>query len=154
KQPAAPCFDASLLFCMSLALISRCPFLGTEERLDQPQRILKDERHEGLAPDRQSLFQAAQPTDKRGATCHVVRAEGAEQEHWKVCSCPAPAGILQHIERGGIRPLRIINEEDDRSASRQSLPKTRDRLEQASASLCFTGRQRKGQIWDLLAQFR
>src|SRR5947209_17158132 len=64
KKPFAPCFDAFILFRLSLATIPRCVFTGTEERLDQPQRLLKGERAEGLAPDRQVLFQAAQPIGK------------------------------------------------------------------------------------------
>src|SRR5258706_5719849 len=43
KKPSAPCFDPSLLLRLSLAPIARCFSLGTEERLDQPQRILKGE---------------------------------------------------------------------------------------------------------------
>src|SRR5437763_11570949 len=61
KKPFAQCFDAFILFRLSLAFIPRCAFTGTEERLDQPQRLLKGERGESLAPDRQVLFQAAQP---------------------------------------------------------------------------------------------
>src|SRR6266480_3177207 len=137
KKPFAPCFDAFILFRLSLASISRCTFTGTEERLDQPQRLLKGERGEGLTPDRQVPFQAAQPIGKRDAARQVVRTEGVEQEYREVCGCPASAGILQHIEGGRIRPLRIIDEEDDRRASRQGAPKTRDCLEQAGASLCF-----------------
>src|SRR6266566_919360 len=140
KKPFAPCFDAFILFRLSLASIPRCAFTGSEERLDQPQRLLKGERGEGLTPDRQILFQAAQPIGKCDATRQVVRTEGAEQEHRKVYGCPASAGILQHIERRHIGPLRIIDEEDDRRTPRQGAPKTRDCLEQASASLCFTQR--------------
>src|SRR6266536_448636 len=154
KKPLAPCFDAFILFRLSLALIPRCAFTGTEERLDQPQCLLKDERGEGLTPDGQVPFQAVQPLGKRDAARQVVRTEGAEQEHREVCGCPASAGILQHIEGGRIRPLRIIDEEDDRRASRQGAPKTRDCLEQAGASLCFIERQWKGQLWYLLAKFR
>src|SRR5256885_1187418 len=154
KKPLAPCFDAFILFRLSLALIPRCAFTGTEERLDQPQCLLKDERGKGLTADRQVPFQAAQPLGKRDAARQVVRTEGAEQEHREVCGCPASAGILQHIERRRIRPLRIIDEEDDRRASRQGAPKTRHCLEQAGASLCFIQRQWKGQLWDLLAKFR
>src|SRR6266568_2441514 len=154
KKPLAPCFDAFILFRLSLALIPRCAFTGTEERLDQPQCILKDEQHQGLPPDRQVSFNAGQPLGKRDAARQVVRTEGAKQEHRKMCSCPASAGILQHIERRGIRPLRIINEEDDRRTSCQGTPKTHDCLEQAGASLCFIERQWKGQLWDLLAKFR
>src|SRR5437879_4697447 len=141
KKPFAPCFDAFILFRLSLASIPRYAFTGTEERLDQPQRLLKGERGEGLTPDRQVPFQAAQPIGKRDAARQVVRTEGAEQEHRKVCGCPASAGILQHIERRRVRPLRIIDEEDDRRTPRQSVPKTCHRLEQAGASLCFTERQ-------------
>src|SRR5690242_17778886 len=43
KKPSAPCFDAFLLFRLSLALIPRCPSFSPEERLDQPQRLLKGE---------------------------------------------------------------------------------------------------------------
>src|SRR6266567_2351282 len=154
KKPFAPCFDAFILFRLSLASIPRCAFTGTEERLDQPQRLLKGERNEGLAPDRQVPFQAAQPIGKCDATRQVVRTEGAEQEHRKVDGCPASAGILQHIERRHIRPLRIIDEEDDRRTPRKGVPKTRYCLEQAGASLCFAERQWKGQIWDSLAEFR
>src|ERR1700730_5077481 len=114
KKPLAPCFDAFIHFRLSLASIPRCAFTGTEERLDQPQRLLKGERDEGLAPDRQGPFQAAQPISKRYAPCQVVGAEGAEQEHREVCACPAPAGILQYVERRRICPLRIIDEKDDR----------------------------------------
>src|SRR5947208_863765 len=131
KKPFAPCFDAFILFRLSLTFIPRCAFTGTEERLDQPQRLLKGERGESLAPDRQVLFQVAQPIGKRDAARQVVRTEGAEQEHREVCGRPASAGILQHIERRRIRPLRIIDEEDDRSTSRQSVPKTRNCLEKA-----------------------
>src|SRR5947208_10404043 len=81
KKPFAPCFDAFILFRLSLASIPRCAFTGTEERLDQPQRILKGERDKGLAPDRQGTFKAGQPIGKRDATCQVVRTEGAEQEY-------------------------------------------------------------------------
>src|SRR5256885_12200555 len=128
KKPPAPCFDTATLFRFSLAPIPRCSPISTEEGLDQPQRILKAERGEGLTPDRQVPFQAGQPIGKRDAACQVVRTEGTEQEHRDVCGCPAPAGILQHIERRRVRPLRIIDEEDDRSTSRQSVPTTRHRL--------------------------
>src|SRR6266567_2386057 len=154
KKPSAPCFDPFSLLRLSLAPILRCPTSGTEERLYQPQRILKGERIEGLTPNRQVPFQAAQPIGKRDAACQVFRTERAEQEHRKVCCCPAPAGILQHIEGCRIRPLRIIDEEDEGRTSRQGAPKTRDCLEQAGTSLCFTQRQRRGQSWDLLAEFR
>src|SRR3989440_9196388 len=154
KKPFAPCFDAFILFRLSLASIPRYAFTGTEERLDQLQRLLKGERGEGLTPDRQGPFQAAQPIGKRDAARQVVRTEGAEQEHREVCGYPASVSILQHIERRRIRPLRIIDEEDDRSTSRQSVPKTRDCLEQAGASLCFIQRQWRGQVWDLLVEFR
>src|SRR2546421_11207590 len=154
KKPFAPCFDAFILFRLSLASIPRCAFTGTEERLDQPQRLLKGERGEGLTPDRQVPFQAAQPIGKRDATRQVVRTEGAEQEHREGCGCPASAGILQHIERRRIRPLRIIDEEDDRSTVRQSVPKTRDCLEQAGASLFFIQRQWRGQGWELLVEIK
>src|SRR6266704_1608021 len=154
KKPFAPCFDAFILFRLSLSSISRCTFTGTEERLDQPQRLLKGERGEGLTPDRQVPFQAAQPIGKRDAARQVVRTEGAEQEHREVCGCPASAGILQHIERRRIRPLRIIDEEDDRRTPRQSVPKTRDCLEEAGASLCFIQKQWRGQVSYLLVEFR
>src|SRR6266571_6376257 len=154
KKPSAPCFDPSSLLRLSLAPILRCPTSGTEERLYQPQRILKGERIEGLTPNRQVPFQAAQPIGKRDAACQVFRTERAEQEHRKVCCCPAPAGILQHIEGCRIRPLRIIDEEDEGRTSRQSLPKTCDCLEQAGASLCFTQRQWRGQIGDSFTEFR
>src|SRR5438105_174294 len=61
KKPSAPCFDTSTLPHFSLDPIPRCAFTGTEERLDQPQRLFKGERGEGLTPDRQVPFQAAQP---------------------------------------------------------------------------------------------
>src|SRR5258706_4910749 len=138
KKPSAPCFDTSTLPRFSLDPIPRCAFTGTEERLDQPQRLFKSERGEGLTPDRQVPFQAAQPIGKRDAARQVVRTEGAEQEYREVCGCPASVGILQHIERRRIRPLRIIDEEDDRSTFRQSVPKTRHRLEQAVERTCFT----------------
>src|SRR6266513_2763573 len=154
KKPLAPCFDAFILFRLSLALIPRCAFTGTEERLDQPQCILKDEQHQGLPSDRQVSFKAGQPLGKRDAARQVVQTEGAEQEHRKMCGCPASAGILQHIERRRVRPLRIIDEEDDRRTSRQSLPKTRHRLEQAGAILCFTQRQWRRQVSYLLVEFR
>src|SRR5256884_846728 len=154
KKPFAPCFDAFILFRLSLASSPRCAFTGTEERLDQPQRLLKGERGEGLTPDRQGPFQAAQPIGKRDAARQVVRTEGAEQEHREVCGCPASVSILQHIERRRIRPLRIIDEEDDRSTSRQSVPKTRDCLEQAGAGLRFVLRQWEGEGAFLLGGFR
>src|SRR6266700_6930120 len=113
--PSAPCFDPSILLRLSLAPILRRPTIGTEERPYQPQRILKGERVEGLTPDRQVPFQAAQPIGKRDAACQVFRTEGTEQEHGKVCCCPAPAGILQHIEGCRIRPLRIIRSEEHTS---------------------------------------
>src|SRR6266699_5189386 len=128
KKPPAPCFDTSTLPRFSLAPIPHCPPISTEEGLDQPQRLLKAERDKGLAPDRQVPFQAGQPIGKRDAACQVVRTKGAEQEHRDVCGCPASAGILQHIERRRVRPLRIINEENDRRTSRQSVPKARYRL--------------------------
>src|SRR2546421_8556309 len=154
EKPFAPCFDAYILFRLSLASIPRCAFTGTEERLDQPQRLLKGERGKGLTPDRQGAFQAAQPIGKRDAARQVVRTEGAEQEHRKMCGYPASAGILQHIERRRVRPLRIIDEEDDRRTSRQGLPKTRHRLEQAGASLCFIQRQWGGAGSYLLLEIR
>src|SRR5690349_13840965 len=40
KKPLAPCFDAFILFRLSLASILRCSTLSTEVRLDQPQRLL------------------------------------------------------------------------------------------------------------------
>src|ERR1051326_3139418 len=46
KKPFAPCLDAFILFRLSLASIPRCAFTGIEERLDQPQRLLKGERAE------------------------------------------------------------------------------------------------------------
>src|SRR5437660_12865977 len=97
KKPFAPCFDAFILFRLSLTSIPWCAFTGTEERLDQPQRILKGERGEGLTPDRQVSFQAAQPIGKPDAARQVVRTEGAEHKHRKVRCCPASVGILQHI---------------------------------------------------------
>src|SRR5437868_14692018 len=56
KKPFAPCFDAFILLRLSLASIPRCAFTGAEERLDQPQRLLKGERGKGLTPDRQGPF--------------------------------------------------------------------------------------------------
>src|SRR5258706_295918 len=94
KKPFAPCFDAFILFQLSLASIPRCAFTGTEERLDQSQRLLKGERGEGLTPDRQVPFQAAQPIGERDAARQVVRTEGVEQEYREVCGYPASAGIL------------------------------------------------------------
>src|SRR5437763_12721844 len=148
KKPFAPCFDAFILSRLSLASIPRCAFTGTEERLDQPHRLLKGERGKGLAPDRQVPFHVAQPIGKRDAARQVVRTEGAEQEHREVCGCPAPAGILQHIERRRIRPLRIIDEEDEGRTSRQSVPKTRGCREQAGGGVWFRPRQRGGQVWE------
>src|SRR5256885_11486003 len=84
KKPSAPCFDTSTLPRFSLDPIPRCAFTGTEERLDQPQRILKGERDKGLAPDRQGTFQAGQPIGKRHPARHVVRTEGAVQEYREV----------------------------------------------------------------------
>src|SRR5438270_799201 len=101
--------------CRSLWSTHQYNITGTEEWLNQPQRLLKGERGENLTPDQQVPFQAAQPIGKLDAARQVVRAAGAEQEYRQVCSCPASAGILQHIERRSIRPLRIIDEGDDRS---------------------------------------
>src|ERR1700730_3584739 len=44
KKPLAPYFDTSLLLRLPLAPVARCPSPGTEERLDQPHRLLKGER--------------------------------------------------------------------------------------------------------------
>src|SRR2546421_4947307 len=78
KKPFAPCFNAFILFPLSLASIPGYAFTGTEERLDQLQCLLKGERGEGLTPDRQVPSQAAQPIGKRDAARQVVRTEGAE----------------------------------------------------------------------------
>src|SRR5215469_118150 len=154
KKPPAQCFDPSILFRLSLTPILYRSTTGNEERPYQPHRILKGERVEGLTPDLQVPFKASQPIGKCDAARQVFRTEGAEQEHWKVCGCPAPAGILQHIEGCRIRPLRIIYEENDWSTSRQGVPKTRHGLEQAGTRLCFTQRQWRGQLWDSLTEFR
>src|ERR1051326_3615008 len=154
KKPSAPCLDASILCRLSLALIARCPRLGTKVSLYQPQRLFKGERGEGLTADRQGTFKAGQPIGKCGVTGQVFRTEGTEQEYRKVRCCPASADILQYVERRRICPLRIIDEKDDRRAPRQGVSETRDCLEQASASLCFIERKWSGQIWHLITKFR
>ena len=79
-------------------------------------------------------------------------AQREERERRRLALREAPCEVMQHVERGGIRPLHIIDEQDQRHPCRQGLAQTRHRLEQPIA--CYRLIPRRGrQVGIAVAQF-
>ena len=83
-------------------------------------------------------------------------AQAEEQHHGRADLGPAAGGVVQHIERGGVGPLKIIDEEQQRRLPGQRLAQARDGLEQPGTRGCLLARlgraSQPGQVRVLVAQ--
>src|SRR6266699_1454075 len=111
----------------------RAPRAFATQYLEQAQDVFGGERAKLQAGQRYSAFHSSAPLGKPWEHISLPHTQREEQERRRLALRQAPREVMQHVERGGIGPLHIIDEQDQRRPCRQGLPQAYHRFEQPIA---------------------
>jgi hypothetical protein len=102
----------------------------SSQRGDELHDIVGRQALQLQARGRRLPLQTAQPLPQRPLQAHVLRPHRQQHQRPRPALCPAPHCVAQQVPRPHVRPLHVVEEEDQRAARGQGLPQPRHRLEQ------------------------